>query len=291
MLIELSNAIADIVEKVGPSVVQVQGDRRPATGLTYSNDHVLTTSAAVGREEHPQVRQADGQSFAGEVVGWHPTTRLVLIKAPGLKTPIVTPGALPRVGQLAIAFARSWSNAATVTSGVVSVIGGPLRVGHRRQIEQVLRTSAPMHEGFAGGALFGADGSLLGVTTAASIRGLGVAIPATIAWQAAREIQQQATMKRGYIGIAAQAVRVPEKQRPLAGSETLLVVSVKDGSPAADAGLLVGDLLISLDGRDLHSPDDLLDLLVGDRVGRSVTFQVLRGTTAVDLAVIVAERG
>lgn len=291
MLIELSRDIADIVEKIGPSVVQVQGDRRPASGLVYAAERVLTTGAAIGREEHPRVRSADGQVFDGEVVGWHSNTRLALLKVRGFNSQPASIGVMPRVGHLAIAIARSWSNFITVTSGLVSVIGGPLRVGHRRAIEQVIRTSAPMHEGFAGGALLGADGTVIGVTTAASIRGLGVSIPADIAWAAAAEIEKQGTLKRGYIGIAALPVRVPEKQKAQAGTDNaLLVVSVKDGSPAATAGFIVGDLLLSLDGQALSSPDDLLDMLVGERVGRVVSFRVLRGGVPAEVSVSVAER-
>lgn len=292
MLTQLSNQIADVVEKAAPSVVQVQGGRPPASGLIHSAEFVLTTGAAVGREEHPRVRSARGEVLDAELAGWDPTTQLVLLKVPGLKGPAPEPAPLPRVGQIAIAIARSWSNAVTATSGIVSVIGGPLRVSPRRAIEQVIRTSAPMHEGFAGGALVGADGSLLGVTTAASIRGLGLVIPGAIAWAAAADLRRRGALKRGYIGIAAQAVSVPEKQRGQAGSDrALLVVSVKEGSPADAAGLLVGDVLLSVDGQALSSPEDLLDLLAGDRVGKTASFRVLRGGVAVDVPVAVAERG
>jgi S1-C subfamily serine protease len=148
-----------------------------------------------------------------------------------------------------------------------------------------------MHEGFSGGAFLSADGQLLGVTTAASIRGLGVVIPASIAWASAAAVLQHGTLKRGYIGIAAQPVSVPHKQREVVGSEgALLVVGVKDGTPAADAGMLVGDLLVAVDGQALTAPEELLDLLVGERVGRSVVFRVLRGGSPVDVAVSVVER-
>ena len=137
----------------------------------------------------------------------------------------------------------------------------------------------------------GADGGLLGVATAASIRGLGVVIPASIAWAAAAGLLERKTLKRGYLGIAAQPVRVTGKQGAAAGvSEALLVVGVKDGTPAADAGLLVGDLLLSMDGHALSSPDDLFDLLVGDRVGRPISFRVLRGGTPAETSVTIAER-
>jgi len=291
MVNELSNHIAERVARVAPSVVQVEGQGRPASGLVYGDDVVITTARAVGESEHPRVRAAGGEAIDAEIAGWDPATRLVVLKAPGLQLPAVTAGELPRVGEMAIALARSWSNAITATAGLVSVIGGPLRTGRRRAIEQVIRTSAPMHEGFAGGALLGTDGRLLGVTTAASIRGFGVVIPAGLAWSTAAEVLRRGTLKRGYLGIAAQPARVSERQKGAAGVDrALLVVDVKPGTPADEAGLLVGDLLLSVDGRALSSPDELFDLLVGDRVGKSVGARVLRGGIVTDLAVTAAER-
>src|SRR5438876_3939015 len=95
-----------------------------------------------------------------------------------------------RVGHLALAVARSWSNALTASAGIVSVIGGPLPTGRRRAIDEVIRTTAPMHDGFAGGAFVDTTGGLVGVTTASAIRGLGVVIPAAIAWQTAATVVQ-----------------------------------------------------------------------------------------------------
>src|SRR5688572_5054283 len=161
MLTELSNQIADVVAKAAPSVVQVQGHGRPASGLVHGPGVVLTTVRAVGREDHPRVRSADGQVLDAEPAGWDPATRLAVLKVPGLDAPHFTPGPSARVGEIAIALARSWSNAVTATAGLVSVIGGPLPTGRRRSIEQVIRTSAPMHEGFSGGAFLGTDGRLL----------------------------------------------------------------------------------------------------------------------------------
>jgi S1-C subfamily serine protease len=291
MLNDLSTQIADIVTRLAPSVVQVEGQGRPASGLVYAAGTVITTARAVGRDEHPRVRRADGDVMNAEIAGWDPATRVVVLKVPGLELPALSAGELPRVGEIAVALARSWSNAITASAGVVSVIGGPLPTGRRRSIEQVIRTSAPMHEGFAGGALVGADGRLLGVTTAASIRGLGVVIPAGIAWSAAGDLLRRGTLKRGYLGIAAQPARVSEKQQAAAGAgRALLVVDVKPGTPADEAGLFVGDLLLSLDGHALTSPDELFDLLVGDRVGKSAAVRLLRGGAAVDVSVTVAPR-
>jgi S1-C subfamily serine protease/DNA-binding CsgD family transcriptional regulator len=272
MLMNLSNELAGLVETAAASVVQVRARGRAASGLVQAADLVLTTGRAIGRDEHPEVRAADGRVLPATLAGWDPATRLALLSVKGLEGRALTPGPVPRVGHLAVAIARSWSHAVTATVGLVSVIGGPLRTAPRRQIDQVIRTSAPMHEGFAGGALLGTDGTLLGVTTAAAIRGLGVVIPAGIAWEAAGAMLERGTLKRGYLGIVAQPVSVPERQRPAgSGGEALLVVAVRDGSPAADAGILVGDILVALDGTALTSPEDLLDLLALREAARSWT--------------------
>jgi serine protease DegQ len=291
MLMNISTQLADIVDAVAPSVVQVRARGGAASGLVYGPDLVLTTWRVIGRDEHPDVCTAPGRVIAAGLAGWDPASRLALLRVPGLDAPALSPGPAPRVGNLALALGRSRSNGITATLGSVAIIGGPLPTGRRRQIERVIRTSAPMHDGFAGGALVGADGALLGMATAVAIRGLSVVVPADVAWSAAAAMLERGSLKRGYLGIAAHPVRVPEKQRPHGtAAEALLVTDVKEGSAAADAGLLVGDLLVSFDGVPLASPEDLLDLLVGERVGRPVTLRVLRGGSTVDVPVTSAER-
>ena len=292
MLSDLSNAMADLVAGAGPSVVQVQGHRRPASGVVYQDNTVLTTTRALGREDGLRVRRPDGGEVDAELIGWDPATSLALLRANDLDLrPLAPASDAPRVGHLALALARSWSNALTASAGIISVIGGPLRTGRRRSIAEVLRTTAPMHGGFAGGAFIDVEGRLVGITTASEIRGLGVVIPASIALKTAAAVLEHGRLKRGYLGIAGQPVTLPEGQRQDAEHETaLLVVAVTGGSPAASAGVLVGDIMLAFDGKPVESPEDLLDLLVGDRVGRSVPLRILRGRDSVDLNVTVGER-
>jgi len=291
-LTTFSNQLADIVAAAAPSIVQVQGRRRPASGLVYADDVIVTTVRALGREDGLRVRRDDGRAFDAELAGWDPTTSLAALRVPGLGAAAIGPSTTAaRVGHLAIAVARSWSNAVTASAGLVSVIGGPLPTGRRRAIDEVIRTSAPMHDGFAGGAFLDTDGRLIGVATAASIRGLGVVIPVAIAWKTVETVLAHGQLKRGYLGISGQPVALPDTQRGADGRErALLVVGVTSASPAAQAGILVGDVLIDFDGHAIEAPEDLLDLLVGDRVGREVRLRVLRGGTASDLAVTVGER-
>jgi S1-C subfamily serine protease len=246
---------------------------------------------ARGRDDGLAVRRGDGTVFAAELAGWDPTTTLAVLKVSGLDAPPVrTAPAVPRVGQLALAVARSWSNVISASAGIVAVIGGPLRTGHRRAIDQVFRTTAPMHDGFAGGAFIDTAGALLGIATSTEIRGTTVVIPASIAWTTVASVLEHGSLKRGYLGVAGQPVVLPESQRSGDRARALLVVAVTDGGPAAQAGVLVGDLILGLDGTDVTSPEDLFDLLLGDRVGREVPLRLVRGGSELQLPVRIGER-
>lgn len=292
MLTQLSHDFADVVAAAAPSVVQVLGRRRPASGLVYANDSVVTTLRAVGRDESLQVRAPDGQVVAGELHGWDPASGIAVLRASGLSAPAIAPSTAPvRVGHIGLALARSWSNAITASAGLVSIIGGPFHTGRRRSIDQIFRTTAPMHDGFAGGAFVDASGGLVGVTTATAIRGLGVIIPAAIAWKAAASALEHGRVTRGYLGIAGQSVTVPEHQRGNTGRERgMLTLSVTASGPAAQAGMLVGDVLLTVDQTPIESPDELMDLMMKTGAGHKARLHVLRGATPTELSVTIGER-
>jgi serine protease Do len=291
-LTSFSNDLADVVSAAAPSVVQVHGRRRPASGVVYQQDVVVTSARALGREDGLHVRRPDGTVLDAELAGWDPATGLAVLRVAQLGTdPLQASETAPRVGHVGMGLARSWSNNVTASAGIIAIIGGPLATGRRRAIEEVIRTTAPMHDGFAGGAFVDTTGRLTGIATAVEIRGLGVVIPARIAWQAAKSLLEHGRLERGYLGIAGQAVHLSETQRQAENREdVLLVVGVTPGSPAAAAGVLVGDLLLDFDGHAIASPEDLLDLLAGDRVGRAVPLRTLRGTSSLTATVTVGKR-
>ncbi|MEO8077038.1 MAG: trypsin-like peptidase domain-containing protein [Acidobacteriota bacterium] len=288
----LSDELADLTAAGSAAVVQVLGARRPASGVVHGADTIITTARAAGREDGLRVKVAGGDAIDADLAGWDPATGIAVLRT---RTPLGVPSpaiadAEPRVGQIVVALARSWSNAVTASAGVVAVVGGPLRTGRRRQIARVIRVTAPMHEGFAGGALYDTSGRLTGITTAAVIRGFAVAIPASIAWASASQVLTGGTPRRGFVGLALQAAALSPSQTPDARERALLVVAITPGSPAERAGLIVGDVLLEFDGHAIESPDDLLDLLTGARVGQAVAARTLRGGAVREVQITVAER-
>ena len=291
-LTTFSENMAQAVDAIAPAVVQVHGRRRPVSGVVYASDIVLTSARAIGSEDGVSVTAPDGRTAAAELAGWDPASGLAALRVPGLNlTPAQLSESSARVGHIALAAARSWSNALTASAGIVAVIGGPLRTGRGQRLEQVMRVTAPLHEGFAGGAVVDASGRLIGIGTAAQIRGLAVVIPAAIAWKSVAHVLEHGRPRTGFLGLSGQPVRLAERQRGNGGRDRgLLVLDVTAGGPAEAAGVLIGDIVLDLDQQAIASVDNLLALLNTERVGRSVPLRVLRGGVATDLSVTIGER-
>jgi S1-C subfamily serine protease len=290
-LASLSNELADLSAAHAPSIVQVIGARRPASGVIHGADTIITTARALGREDGLRVRVNDADPIEADLAGWDPASGIAVLRSRS-KLEIAPPKIAelePRVGQIVVALARSWSNALTASAGIVAVVGGPLRTGRRREISRVIRVTAPMHDGFAGGGLFDPSGVLAGVTTAAVIRGFGVAIPASIAWTAANQVLTVGT-SRGFVGVAVQPVQLSAAQRTSGHERGLLVVGVTPASPAEAAGLIVGDILLQFGDKPTESPEDLLDQLTGNLIGQKIQVRTLHGGLPRDVEVAVASR-
>ncbi len=155
--------------------------------------------------------------------------------------------------------------------GIVSAVGGPIRMPQGATLERYIRTDAIPYPGFSGGPLIDTQGSVLGITTTGLVSSATLAIPAHIAWDIADTLAQQGFIKRGYLGISSQLVQLPEAQRDgRAEDHGLLIVQVDEGSPAQKGGLMLGDILVALDNHPLKDAEDLRSLLSGDRVGKTI---------------------
>ena len=177
--------------------------------------------------------------------------------------------------------------------GVVSAVGGALCTGRGARLERYVQTDVTPYPGFSGGPLINAEGAVLGIMALGLARGVALAAPLEVAWRVAGSLEECGSVKRGYLGILSQPVHLPSAQSAGLGEGRggLLVMGVEDGSPAGKGGMLLGDILVSLDAVPVADTDELQALLTGVRVGREVPVGVVRGGELQTLRVTVGERG
>jgi len=291
----LSEGMADAVENVAASVVRVNGRRRRSgSGVVFAQNTVLTASHVLEREEDLSVETADGRTLSARFAGRDHSTDLAVLNVDGLDIEPATPSeGDARVGQISLAVgSHSRGEGPRATLGVVSAVGGPVRTRRGPRLERFIQTDATPYPGFSGGPLIDARGNVLGMLVSGWGRGAAFAIPADIAWRTAGTLSERGSVKRGYLGILSQPVRLPDGGRlGLTQRGGLLVVGVEDGSPAGRGGLIVGDILATLDGQPVEDTDDLLVLLAGDRVGSPVPVKLVRGGELTEVEITVGERG
>lgn len=285
----LSNEIEAAVTKAAPSVVQVHGRRRVSGGVIVA-DNLIATPATTD-EDTVAVLTSDGQTADGAVLGRIGGMGLTVVRVEALKRPPLTAAAEPKPGHLAVAVGRTWSGGVMATLAPIAVVGGPLRTGRATAIDRVIRIQQAPHGALNGGALIDASGAALGIITSMAIRGTTVVIPAALAWAAATQIAADGGTRQGFLGISSLPVPLPERQRAGRAQEFGLLIShVATQSPADSGGLLVGDVIVGFAGEQVQDPEELITRLRGNRVGAAVQITVIRGTSAVDVTVTIAER-
>jgi len=294
-LVALSAAMADAVEKAGASTVTVDARQRmPASGIAYSAGLVLTADHVVERDEDLSVLLPDGSRVSAVLAGRDPGNDLALLKLSGAGLVAAEAAASPaRIGQLALALGRPSPQGIQASLGVVSALGGPLRTGSGGLLEEYLRTDAIPYPGFSGGPLVDAAGRVLGLNTSGLARAVSLTIPVALAWQVAEALAQHGSVRRGYLGIRSQPVSINAAAQSLLGRSQvtgLLLVGVEESSPAEQAGLMVGDILVGLQEAVIDDPDQLLVRLSGSIVGQQAAVEVLRGGQPLKLSVTIGER-
>lgn len=287
----LSQSMAGLVEQSDPKVVRVDARQRlPGSGVIWSADGLIVTSHhVVEREEQIQIGLADGRTVNATLVGRDPGADLALLRADasGLSAATWVDAAELKVGHLLLALGRP-GNRIQATLGIASALGGQWRTPTGGEIDHYLQTDVVMYPGFSGGPLVAADGRFAGVNTSALVRGVSLAIPSATISKSVETILTHGHMPRGYLGIGVQPVRLADPIQQAVGQETgLIVMSVDNNSPAAQAGLVQGDVLVKLDSAPVRHIDELQVLLSGERVGKRVETQIVRAGQLQTLALTI----
>ena len=302
-----SQAVVDVVDLVGPSVVRVETPADPdsrrrggtGSGVVISPDGlVLTNSHVVQNASTVRLALPDARTVTARVQGNDPHTDLALLR-------IVDDVSLPaarlgnskelRRGQLVIAIGNPLGFESTVTAGVVSALGRSLRAQTGRLIDDVVQTDAALNPGNSGGPLVSSRGEVIGINTAviAGAQGICFAVASNTASHVVSEIVRHGRVRRAFIGVAGQTVPLPRRLAlalGLAQPRGVAVASLEADGPAARAGLQVGNIVIALGGEPVTGADDLVRLLDGGRIGIETVLTVIAGSDLRRIAVMPAER-
>jgi len=293
-LSDLSSALAAAVEIASASVVRVDARRRmPASGIVWSADGLIVTAHhIVEQDDNIGIGLPDGGSATAALVGRDPSTDLALlrIQARGLKPAAWIDASALRVGHLALALGRP-DESIMATLGIISALSKAWRTPAGGELDTYLQSDVVMYPGFSGGPLVSAAGEVMGVNSSALLRGVSLAIPSATVRQVVETLLTHGRVRRGYLGVSAQVVRLPAGLAQQINQETgLLLGSVEPGSPAEKAGLFMGDTIVALDGQPVRHLDDLQALLSGERVGASAPVRIVRSGRITDVPVTIGEQ-
>jgi len=293
---QLSQEFSSAVAQIGQAIVAVDGRAgHTSSGILWRPDFVLTAAHTIRQEAGIRILPKSGESVRGRLVGRAPGTDVALLKLEReLQTPpaqIEGPAQLA-VGELLLAVARTRRGNIVAGSGILGGLMGEWRSG-RVHIDQFIRPDLNLLPGFSGGAVIGAGGKLIGMISGGLLRGRPVTIPCSTLIRVAEELAAKGHVASPYIGIVMQPVQIPaplQKQSGVSADSGLLVMHVESGAPADTAGVLLGDILIDLDGRGLGDIDDLQDMLRQRGVNQDVKASVIRGGARVELTIKIGER-
>lgn len=292
---DLSQGLSQAVETAGSYVVRVEARRRlPASGILWSEDGVIVTAHHVVKKESGiKTGTAVGETSTAELVGRDPSTDLAVLKSDlsGSPTPNWANPEEINVGHLVLALGRPGGRV-QATLGIVSALGENWRTLVGGQIDRYLQTDVVMYPGFSGGPLVESSGQLIGLNTSALLRGVSVSVPYPTINRVVSALLEHGRIRRGYLGIRTQPVRLPKPLVEEVGQETgLLLVSIESDSPAEAASLVMGDTIIAFNDRPIRHFDDLLSLLnSAEAVGKEISLRILRAGEVQTLDLTIGEQ-
>lgn len=294
-LSSFSQALTELVSETASGVVAIKSAAyRVTSGVALSNDLIAVASHSLRRENSVPVIAANGAEATGVILGRDPGVDLAILKAEGLTT-----RALPKAdsstlkpGLLAVVVGFTADVGATASLGILGAVGPERRIWRGGTLDHFLRLDANVYPSQSGAAVVTAEGQLIGMATPALSRHSTLIVPVSTIERTARELVNQGRIRHGYLGVGVQPVEIPENLRSkmLSESTGLIVLSVETGSPAEKAGLQLGDILLTLNGKAMTDIGELHSALRSDIIDKRVEAIVLRGGTPVILEVTVTER-
>jgi S1-C subfamily serine protease len=293
-----SAVVTAVAQTVMPSVASIavrsrRGNGGGSASVITSDGYLLTSAHVVSGTRSAQATFADGTTVAADIAGRDELSDLAVLKARGAVPAPVTMGRAEdlQVGQLVVAIGNPLGLAGSVTAGIVSGLGRSLPTRAGRVVDEVIQTDAALNPGNSGGVLADGRGRMVGVNTAVAGVGLGLAVPINASThKIIAALMHTGRVRRAWLGIAGAHIPVPPAAAAKLGTtHGLQIASVVAGSPAAEAGLRRGDIVLSVDGKNVVTATAIQQLMVEDAIARRIEVTVWRNGALVDVVVIPRE--
>jgi S1-C subfamily serine protease len=297
-LISFSREIADLVEHTAASVVAVHGRRRfNSSGVHWSPGVIVTADHTVRTDEGIVITTGSGEQLDAELAGRDAGTDIAVLRVAGLNQNSAVPTidrnspARYRPGDLAIAVGRNQQSANAAT-GTIASLAGPSDTWRGGKLDQVIRLDVTLHPVGSGSAVVNAGGELIGIATPVLSRASVFAVPAATVDRVTKALLAYGRLPQGYLGAGFYPIALPEHLIGSLGLKTetgLMTVSVDSNAPAGKANLLIGDVLLDVNGTAIERLESLRSIL-NNSVGQTVPIRILRGGELRELTVTIAER-
>ncbi|MBE9075877.1 trypsin-like peptidase domain-containing protein [Romeria aff. gracilis LEGE 07310] len=293
-LSEFSDQLADLIAQAAPAVVNIQAQRSVLSGVHWRPGVIVTTVDAVRRQQD-EVTLMAGDAIAAKIIGQDAGTDIAVLQVENLELPTAQLGDLEtlRTGHLVLALGRSEGDRIRASAGILAELGTAWQSWTGGHIDRLLRPDITPFPGFTGSPLLDSQGHLLGINTTYSRGRFAVTIPTTTVNRVVDQLLQRGRVAQGYLGIGLQPVELPNSLKQsldLSQAGGILIVSLETDGPADGAGVLMGDILVTLVGEPIETVRDLRSQLAPDRVGQPVTARLIRGGQLLELSLTIGER-
>jgi len=295
VLASFSQELTAAAEKAGPSVVTVNARHRvPSSGIHWRRGIVVTANHTVRREDDITVLIHGGKRASAKLAGRDPGTDLAVLKLDQeTDLPQFADSANLKLANFVLALGRTRFGNLVASAGIIGGLGGEWRTWRGGRIDQNIRLDLALYPGFSGGPLVNVEGSVLGLNTNGFGRGRAVTIPVSTVNRVVDELLAKGYIARPYLGIAMQPVAVPEALRAKLKSSAaggLMVLHVEAGGPADKAGIVLGDVIVELQGKPALDTEHIQDLLAAAKVNEKIATTVIRGGAPLELSITLGER-
>lgn len=292
----LSKELAEATAKAGAFTVAVHTESRgSSSGIIWRPGVIVTAEHALQHDEGVQITLADGQTAEAKLVGRDPSTDVAVLKSEAAKSPAPEFAGADALqpGNVALVVGRTRASGSVAALAFVSMVAKERRAWGGGLLAPYVRLDVALQRTGVGGAVIDPEGRVTGLATPKFAQVGALALPVAIINRVVDALLQKGRIPRGYFGLGLQPVRLPENLRETLQHKqktAVMVLEVEPSGPAHNAGVVIGDILVAINGKPVARLEDVWTHLIGESIGQSVTARFLRGGVPQDLSITIAER-